>query len=67
MVMKRMSGVPCPFRDKARQDRTEQDRTGQNKTRQTEQDRQDWPLSEGEAEAGAGGDHERLASPEGLQ
>lgn len=29
--------------------------------------RQDRPLSEGEAEAGAGGDHERLASPEGLQ
>ena len=33
----------------------------------TRQDRQDRPLSEGEAEAGAGGDHERLAGPEGLQ
>lgn len=36
------------------------------KTRQ-DKTRQDRPLSEGEAEAGAGGDHERLASPEGLQ
>lgn len=57
--------------DKTRQDKARQDRTGQNKTRQTRQtdktDRQDWPLSEGEAEAGAGGDYERLASPEGLQ
>ena len=46
---------------KKRQDRTRQDRTRQDRTRQ------DRPLSEGEAEAGAGGDHERLASPEGLQ
>lgn len=62
MVMKRMSEVPCPFRDRAKQDKTRQDRQGK-----TRQDRQDRPLSEGEAEAGAGGDHERLASPEGLQ
>ena len=46
----------------SRQDKTRQDKTGQDR-----QDRQDWPLSEGEAEAGASGDHERLASPEGLQ
>lgn len=41
----------------------------QGKTRQgkTRQDRTDRPLSEGEAKAGAGGDHERLAGPEGLQ
>lgn len=76
-----MSGVPCPFRDRAKQDRTrqgktrqekaKQDRTRQNKTgrqdRQAGQDRQGRSLSEGEAEAGAGGDHERLAGPEGLQ
>ena len=62
MVMKRMSGVPCPFRDRTRQDRTREDKTGQ-----TGLDIQDWPLSEGEAEAGASGDHERLAGPEGLQ
>ena len=61
MVMKRMSGVPCPFRDRAKQDRTEQDKTREDKTRQ------DRILSEGEAETGAGGDHERLAGPEGLQ
>ena len=48
----------------SRQDRTRQDRTGQDRTDRTRQDR---PLSEGEAETGAGGDHERLASPEGLQ
>ena len=51
--------MPCPFRDRTRQDRTREDKTGL--------DIQDWPLSEGEAEAGAGGDHERLAGPEGLQ
>ena len=53
----------------SRQDRAGQNKTGQNKTEQnkTRQDRQDRPLSEGEAEAGASGDHERLASPEGLQ
>ena len=44
MVMKRMSEVPCTFRDRAKQDRTEQDKrkqdkTGQDKTGQTGQDR----------------------------
>ena len=32
-----MSGVPCPFRDRAKQDRT--DRTGQDRTDRTGQDR----------------------------
>lgn len=34
MVTKRMSGVPCPFRDRAGHDKTGQDRTRQDRTEQ---------------------------------